>query len=154
MPKLVRAALSGAAAFALASIVSNVLFFELGRPWLFETGAQSDKLIAVLFEMEPLPLMFTNGPLYLALVAGIGAVHGLIFSWIEPVLPRGRILRGLSFGAILWATMALYFEFHAPFNMFGEPVALVALELVLWVGVLAVHGMALSALYGPSRAAA
>jgi hypothetical protein len=86
-----RAAVGGAVAIVLANIVSNILFFQLGKPILFENDLQSDKVIAVLFEMEPLPLMFTNGPLYMSIAAVIGLVHGLVFHWIEPALPRGIV---------------------------------------------------------------
>ncbi|NJP05659.1 MAG: hypothetical protein HC837_08595 [Chloroflexaceae bacterium] len=149
--KWVRAGISGAIAFLIANIVSNILFFQLGRGILFEHEQQSDKLIAVLFEMEPLPLMFTNGVLYLSLAAGIGVIHGLVFALIEPVLPQHTLSRGLAFAAIVWALMALYFEFHAPFNMFGEPVILVLVELVFWAVVLATEGIILSFGYGASR---
>ena len=118
--KFLRAIIGGAVAIVIANIVSNVLFFQFGRPILFENELQSAKIIAVLFEMEPLPLMFTNGPLYMVIAAAIGVIHGLVFLWIEPSLPRGIIKRGASFAVILWALMALYFEFHAPFNMFGD----------------------------------
>ena len=101
--------------------------------------------------MEPLPLMFTNGPLYMAIAAGIGAIHGLVFFWIEPALPRGIAPRGASFALILWALMALYFEFHTPFNMFGEPPVLVAVELAFWIVVTLVQGLVLSAIYGRGR---
>jgi len=134
-----------------ASGVSNILFFQIGRPILFENEAQSAKLIAVLCEMEPLPLMFTNGPLYIAIAAAIGAVHGLVFLWIEPTLPRGIAARGAAFALILWALTALYFEFHAPFNMFGEPPVLVAVELGFWIVVTLVQGLVLSAVYGKGR---
>lgn len=151
--KLPRAFCAGFLAFVLASLVSNLLFFQLGDGLLFESDAQSAKVIAVLFEMEPLPLMFTNGPLYLAIAGVVGGLHGLVFAWIEPALPQGRLRRGLAFGAVLWVLMAVFFEFHAPFNMFGEPVALVAIELGFWVVVLAAEGMILSLLYGAGRAA-
>lgn len=108
-------------------------------------------MLAVLFEMEPLPLMFTNGPLYMSIAALIGAMHGLVFLCIEPVLPRGVVARGLGFAVILWAVMALYFEFHAPFNMFGGPPVLVGVELAGWTIVLAVEGLVLSAAYGEGR---
>lgn len=146
-----RAAVGGAVAIVIANVVSNVLFFQIGRPILFENELQSAKVIAVLFEMEPLPLMFTNGPLYMAIAASIGIIHGLIFLWIEPALPRGIIRRGASFAVILWALMALYFEFHTPFNMFGEPPVLVAVELGFWVVVTLVQGLVLSAIYGRGR---
>lgn len=149
--KLLRAAVGGAVAIVIANVVSNILFFQVGRPILFENELQSAKVIAVLFEMEPLPLMFTNGPLYMAIAAVIGVVHGLIFFWIEPALPRGIVRRGASFAVILWALMALYFEFHTPFNMFGEPPVLVAVELAFWIAVTLVQGLVLSAIYGRGR---
>jgi hypothetical protein len=102
-------------------------------------------------EMEPLPLMFTNGPLYMAIAAVIGVIHGLVFFWIEPALPRGIFSRGASFAVILWALMALYFEFHTPFNMFGEPAVLVAVELAFWIAVTLVQGVVLSVIYGRGR---
>ncbi|MQM38074.1 hypothetical protein KBTX_02079 [wastewater metagenome] len=146
-----RAAVGGAIAFVIASLVSNGLFFGLAAPVLFDPAVQSAKLLDVLFEASPRPLMFTNGPLYLLIAAGIGVLHGLVFAYIEPVLPRGRIPRGAAYAVVLWVLMALYFEFHAPFNMFREPVALLALELALWAVVVLVEGLLLSWLYGPGR---
>lgn len=143
--------IAGAVAMVVANILSNLLFFQIGRSILFENDLQSAKVTAVLFEMEPLPLMFTHGLVYMAIAAVIGAVHGLVFCWIEPALPRGTAMRGLAFGVILWALMALYFEFHTPFNMFGEPVALVALELLFWVPVTLAQGLVLSIIYGRGR---
>lgn len=141
----------GAVAFVIANIVSNVLFFRIGRSVLFENELQSAKVNEVLFEMEPLPLMFTSGPLYMAIAACIGVVHGLVFLWIEPALPRDVFRRGASFAVILWTLMALYFEFHTPFNMFGEPPVLVAVELGFWIVVTLVQGVVLSAIYGKGR---
>jgi hypothetical protein len=92
--------------------------------------------------------MLTNGPLYLAIAAAIGLVHGAVFVLVEPALPATRVKKGLAFGGIVWALMALYFEFHVPFNMFGEPIALVAIELLFWIVVAAVEGLVLSWGYG------
>jgi hypothetical protein len=150
--KYLRAGLAGATAFVVANIVSNILFFRIGKSVLFENEVQSDKIKDVLFEIEPLPLMFTNGPLYMAGVAIIGILHGLVFAYIEPALPRGgRLKRGLAYGLIVWTLMAVYFEFHGPFNMFGEPFSLVLVELAFWAVVLAVEGVILSFIYGESR---
>jgi len=150
--KWVRGILGGAMAFVVANVVSNVLFFQLFSGILFDPALQSEKVLAVLFEMEPLPLMFSNGLVYLAVSAGIGVVHGIVFVYIEPVLPRGNVVRrGAAFAAILWALMALYFEFHVPFNMFGEPILLVVLELLLWVPVLLTEGILLSLIFGKPR---
>ena len=151
MPKIVLTAIAGLAAFLVANIVSNILFFHLGAPVLFDPGMQSAKVIDVLFEMEPRPLMFENGPLYLAIGAGVGLLHGLAFMVIEPSLGETKLERGLWFAFVLWALMALYFEFHTPFNMFREPVILVGLELFFWVFVTLAEGLALSFIYGRSR---
>ncbi|MDA0867849.1 MAG: hypothetical protein O2890_15895 [Cyanobacteria bacterium] len=151
LAKWVRGGCAGAIAFTVANVVSNLLFFQIGQPILFDPTVQSEKLIAVFFEMEPLPLMFTNGALYMAIGAAIGIVHGLVFTYVEPILPRSRIRRGVAFAAILWALMALYFEFHTPFNMFREPISLVLLELVFWAIVLLVEGVLISSIYGRGR---
>ena len=151
--KLIRACIAGAIAFVAANVVSNLLFFQIGKSILFDPDLQSEKVMAVLFEMEPLPLMFSNGPLYMAIAAGIGVVHGLVFMYIEPSLPKNKLKRGVAFGAILWALMALYFEFHTPFNMFHEPILLVLLELLFWIAILLVEGLLISWIYGKSRSA-
>ena len=151
MPKILLAPIAGLVAFTLANFVSNLLFFHLGAPILFDPEIQSAKIIDVLFEMEPRPLMFENGPLYMAYGLGVGAVHGLIFMMIEPALGQTRLQRGLRFAVVLWALMALYFEFHTPFNMFREPLMLVGLELVFWISVVLAEGLALSFIYGRSR---
>lgn len=143
-----RAALAGLVAFVLANVLSNILFFQLGPPILFDPETQSPKVIAVLFEMEPRPLMFTNGLLYMAIAAVIGLVHGLIFDYLAPALGNSRLTRGLGFAVVVWALMVLYFEFHTPFNMFREPAGLVAVELAFWVVVALVEGLALSFIYG------
>lgn len=151
MPKPFVATIAGLIAFTVANLVSNLMFFQLGAPLLFDPEVQSAKLMAVLFEMSPRPLMFENGLLYLAIGMPVGAVHGLVFMRVEPVLGRTRTERGLWFALIVWALMALYFEFHTPFNMFREPIALVGLELLFWVPVALAEGLTLSFIYGRSR---
>jgi hypothetical protein len=151
MPKIILAPIAGLVAFTLASVVSNLLFFQLGAPILFDPEVQSAKIIDVLFEMEPHPLMFENGPLYMAYGLIVGAIHGLVFMMIEPALGKTRLQRALRFAVLLWALMALYFEFHTPFNMFREPLILVGLELFFWIFVVLAEGLALSFIYGRSR---
>lgn len=151
MPKILLAPIAGLVSFTLANILSNLLFFQLGGPILFDPEIQSAKVIDVLFEMEPRPLMFENGLLYMAYGLGVGAIHGLVFMMIEPALGQTRLQRGLRFAVVLWALMALYFEFHTPFNMFREPLMLVGLELFFWIFVVLAEGLVLSFIYGRSR---
>jgi len=46
---------------------------------------------------------------------------------------------------MLFFMIFLFWEFSAPFNQFGEPLQLVALELVLWAAIAAAEGFAIAA---------
>lgn len=143
-----RAAVGGAAGAVAAFALAFLLFFRLAGPLLFDPVLQSPKLLAVWQELEPLPLVLADPGLFTVGVALLGAVHGLVFRGIVRGLPADPLRRGLAFGLVLWALMALFFEFFAPLNLFGEPLALVALELALWLPVLLVEGLVLSLVYG------
>ena len=152
--KWVIAGIAGGIGIFVATLVSNLLFFQIGHEILFQSPQQSDKVIAVVMEMEPLPVMQTDPGVYMTIAVFIGALHGGIFAYIRDSLPENTIKGGLAYGGILWVLMALYFEFHAPFNMFGEPLPLLGLELFFWVIVVSVEGVLISTLYdrfGSSR---
>ncbi len=140
---------AGGAVGGLAGfLLGFVLFFVLARGILLNPDIQSAKLIAVWQEMEPIPLAIVNPALFSAGIALIGGVHGLVFAGIVRGLPKDVLKRGLAYGAILWAVAALFFEYFTPFNLFGEPLALVAFQLALWVPVYLVEGALISAIYG------
>ncbi|MFC7130234.1 hypothetical protein [Haloferax chudinovii] len=145
--KWVTAGVAGSIGIFFANLTSQVLFFRVGNDVLFQSEQQSDKLIAVMTQMEPLPVMETDPGLYMFISLLIGALHGGVFAYIRDSLPENTIKSGLAYGGILWALMALYFEFHAPFNMFGEPLPLLGLELFFWVIVVSVEGVVISTLY-------
>jgi len=150
----ITAGFAGSIGILLANLVSQVLFFRVGSEILFHSDIQSDKLIAVMTQMEPLPLMETDPGLYMFISLFIGALHGGIFAYIRDSLPKNTIKSGLAYGGILWVLMALYFEFHVPFNMFGEPLPLVGLELFFWIFVVSAEGLIISTIYdgfGTSR---
>ena len=142
--KYLKAALAGMTGIFFANIVSGFLFFGIGRSILFDPAHQSQKVIAVMNTMEPLPLMRTDIGLYMFLALFIGIIHGIVFLYIRDSLPDNILRAGLSYGAILWGLMALYFEFQAPFNMLREPVPLLALELFFWIIVAGVEGIIIS----------
>lgn len=138
----------GAVAAVVAFLLAFALFFGLAAPVLFDPALQSAKLLAVWQTLEPLPLVVTNPGLFVVGIALLGAVHGLVFAGIVDGLPVDPLRRGLAFGGLLWGVMALFFEYFAPLNLFGEPLPLVALELTLWAPVLLTEGVIISAVYG------
>ena len=99
---------------------------------LLNSPIQSQKLVAVWTTLEPLPLIAVNPvPIVLGLfVFGIG--HAFIYRWLAVGGPRGIAARALRFAGLLFIMTFLFWEFFTPFNQFGEPLSLVALELSFW----------------------
>ena len=121
---------------------------------------QSDKLLSVWFTLEPSPAVT---PFWDEIVIFSGrklAVLALLFLWtfslvliyatVKDALPGQGWRKGLAFGALLWATVFLFFEVFFAFNLLGEPLGLVIFELGLEVGLALVTGVTIAAFYRPS----
>lgn len=112
---------------------------------LLDPALQSEKLIAVWTEIEPLPLVVDRPlPIILGIVI-FGVVHAYLYRWISPAWPTGVARRGLSFALIVFMMTFLFWEFFTPFNMFGEPLGLIALELSFWAVIALADGLVISA---------
>lgn len=73
---------------------------------------------------EPLPI-----------IAGLtlfGLLHAWLYAALAPRWPAGAAGRVLRFAVHLFALVYLFWEFFTPFNLFREPLPLVALELLFW----------------------
>jgi len=106
---------------------------------------QSSKLIAVWTQIEPVPSLVSLIP---ALII-MPSVATLVFARFYDLLPtRDRRLKGLSFGIMLWALVAVFFELFTPYGLFGEPPILLAYELMLWLTGLSTIGTLMGILYG------
>lgn len=132
--RTVAAGLAAGLAFGLGTIGTFVL---LGsgldhRGPLFDPQVQSAKLIAVWTEMEPLPLFVTAPHLILGAYLLLGVGHALLYRSVAPAWPAAKLSRIWRLWLVIWAFSFVVFEFLGPFNLLGEPLALVALELVFW----------------------
>jgi hypothetical protein len=77
------------------------------------------------------------------------SIATIVFARFYEVLPTNdRRLKGLSFGIMLWALVAVFFELFTPFGLFGEPPVLLVYELVLWLIGLSAIGTLMGMLYG------
>lgn len=113
---------------------------------LLDPALQSPKLIAVWTKLEPLPLV-VNAPLPIILgLLVFGIAHAYIYSMIAPAFPRGVLARGLRLGAIVFVLAFLFWEFFTPFNQFGEPLKLIALELCFWAAIAFSEGLVIAAI--------
>jgi hypothetical protein len=118
---------------------------------LLNPSHQSRKLIAVWTEIEPLPLVVAQPmPIILGIV-GFGILHAYLFRWLSPSWPMGAVKRGIRFACLVFLMTFLFWEFFTPFNQFGEPIYLIALELVFWAFIALADGFAISMIMGEGR---
>jgi hypothetical protein len=106
---------------------------------------QSPKLVSVWTQAEPIPSLQSLAPALLSMPS----IASVVFARFYDQLPtRDRRLKGLSFGIMLWALVAVFFELFTPYGLFGEPPILLAYELILWLIGLSTIGTLMGMLYG------
>ncbi len=146
-----RTILAGIGGGLSMNLVMLLTFRLLGFGWngggiLLESPTQSKKLIAIWTEIEPIPLVVdTPAPIIIGIVI-FGIIHAYLFSWISMAWPKGVVNRGLRFAGLVFVMTFLFWEFFTPFNMFGEPLHLIALELVFWGLIALSDGLSISVL--------
>lgn len=122
------------------NVVMLLTFRAIGFGWngggiLLTSSIQSPKLIAVWTKLEPLPLVVANPAPIIAGLVLFGIGHAVVYKWLSTGWPPGVLPRGLRFASLLFFMTFLFWEFFTPFNQFGEPLPLVALELSFWAAI-------------------
>jgi hypothetical protein len=80
---------------------------------------------------------------------GIG--HAFIYRWLAAAWPPGVMPRGLRFASLLFFMSFLFWEFFTPFNQFGEPLSLLALELSFWAVIAVAEGLVIAGIIERGR---
>ena len=151
-----RTILAGIAGGVAMNLTMLLTFRLLGFGWngegiLIRSSLQSKKLIAVWTELEPVPLVVnTPAPIIIGIV-GFGVIHAYLFRGLSTAFSGGRIKQGLKFAGLVFVMTSLFWEFFTPFNLFGEPLPLIALELVFWACIAASDGLVLAAMIGRKK---
>jgi len=134
--------------------VTMLLTFRLlGFGWngegiLIKSTSQSQKLIAVWTKIEPLPLVVdAPAPIIIGIVI-FGIIHAYIFRWVSSAWPAGILNKGLRFAGLVFVMTFLFWEFFTPFNLFGEPLHLVGIELIFWACIALADGLVISTVIG------
>ena len=147
----VRTLLAGVAGGCAMNLIMLITFRFIGlgvdrKGILLNPELQSRKLIAVWTELEPLPLV-VNQPLPIILgIIGFGIVHAYSYRWLCASWPTGVIKRGFRLALLVFVMTFLFWEFFTPFNQLGEPLGLIAIELVFWALIALADGFAISAI--------
>ena len=111
---------------------------------LLNPSVQSSKLIAVWTVLEPLPLVVSRpAPIIFGIIL-FGIIHAYLYRWLCPAWPKGIVRRALSFAMLVFVMTFLFWEFFTPFNQFGEPFGLIAIELIFWAVIALADGFAIA----------
>lgn len=146
MMRTILAGLAGGLAMNLAMLLTfrGIGFGWDGKGILLTHPTQSEKLIAVWTQLEPLPLVAFNPAPIIAGLMLLAVGHAFIYRSIALAWPRGILARGLRMAGLLFFMSYLFWEFFTPFNQFGEPLPLIALELVFWVVIALAEGLVIA----------
>jgi hypothetical protein len=131
---MLRTFVAGIAGGMAMNLTMLLTFRAIGFGWdgdgiLLTSSIQSQKLVAVWTKLEPLPLVVANPAPIIAGLVLFGIGHAFMYRWLSPAWPQGLTQRALRFAGLLFFMTFFFWEFFTPFNQFGEPLPLIALEL-------------------------
>lgn len=134
---VIRTILAGLGGGLTMNAVMLLTFRAFGFGWngggiLLTSPSQSQKLIAVWTKLEPLPLVVSSPAPIIGGLILFGLGHAFVYKWLSAAWPPGIAPRALRLAGLLFFTVFLFWEFFTPFNLFGEPFPLIALELCFW----------------------
>jgi hypothetical protein len=153
---VIRTVIAGVAGGIAMNLAMLLTFRLIGFGWkgggiLLNPSYQSQKLIAVWTEIEPLPLVVRQPMTIILGIVGLGILHAYLFRWLSCFWARGVAKRAFRFACLVFVMTFLFWEFFTPFNQFGEPIYLIALELVFWAFIALADGFAISMIMGEGR---
>lgn len=118
-------------------------FLGFGTGLLHDPRWQSPKLIAVWTQIEPLPRVVGSPlPIILGLFA-FSLFHAWLYAELSGSWPQGLWPRTWRLGGLVFVLSYVFFEFFTPFNLFWEPLPLVAIELAFWAVVTVAEALAI-----------
>jgi hypothetical protein len=151
-PPILRILIAGSAGGVTLNLSMLLTFRLVGFGWqggriLLDPARQSAKIIDVWTRLEPLPLVVANpAPIIVGLML-FGVGHALVYRWLAPHWPPGVVPRGLRLAGVIFFLSFLFWEFFTPFNQFGEPLPLIALELLFWSLIALAEGLVIAGVF-------
>lgn len=148
---MLRTLVAGLAGGMTMNIVMLLTFRAIGFGWngggiLLSSPIQSPKLIAVWTTLEPLPLVVVSpAPIIIGMML-FGIVHSFIYRSVSVAWPTGVLPRATRFAGLVFLMAFAFWEFFTPFNQFGEPLQLVALELLFWAAIATAEAFVIAAI--------
>ncbi len=139
------------------NLVMLLTFRAIGFGWhgdgiLITSPMQSKKLVAVWTQLEPLPLVVDNPAPIVAGLLLFGMGHAFIYKWLSAAWPPGIVQRAIRLAGLIFFMTFIFWEFFTPFNQFGEPLPLIALELGFWALIAIAEAFAVASIMECRRA--
>lgn len=153
---LLKTLLAGLAGGFALNLTMLLTFRLIGFGWkgggiLLDPTIQSSKLIAVWTNLEPLPLVVNSPAPIIGGLVLFAISHAFMYRWLSPAWPAGIAARALRLALLVFILSFVFWEFFTPYNQFGEPLALIALELVFWAAIALAEGFAIAAVMEKRR---
>lgn len=129
-----RVVLAGLLSGIVFSGLSFLTFFGLGviTGVLFNPDIQSEKVIAVVQKLEPLPLMQRAPYVIFAGWTLLLVGYAYLFHHMRVLWPQNYWSCLGRLAAMIWFFSLLFFQFQGPLNLLGEPLFPFILELAFW----------------------
>jgi hypothetical protein len=155
---MLKTVLAGIAAGMTFNLAILFTFRAIGFGWdghgiLITAAMQSPKLIAVWTSLQPLPMIVANPAPIIGGIVLFGIGHAFVYRWLAAAWPGGILPRALRFAGLQFFMTFMFWEFFTPFNQFGEPLPLVALELVFWGVIALAEALVIAAILEPHKSA-
>ncbi len=149
---LFKIVLAGLAGGIVLNVFMLLTFRLIGFGWhgggiLLDPSIQSQKLISVWTQIEPIPRVVSNPGLIIVGLILFSMGHALIYRWLAPAWPPGILARGWRMAVLIFFLSFLFWEFFTPYNLFGEPVLLIGLEVLFWSAIAMAEAFAIAAMW-------
>jgi len=114
---------------------------------LLDSTHQSSKLIAIWTELEPLPKVYADPIAIIAGLLGFEFIDAAVYQSVASAWSAGIISRAIRIAGVLFGFVFAFWEFFTSFDLFGESIQLIALELLFWAIIASAEDMSITVVY-------
>jgi hypothetical protein len=128
------AGLAGGVAFVLGTFLTFAQLSGSRRGAegvLFDPDTQSQKVIAVWKQLEPLPRVIETPAVILVGMVAFGIAYAFVYRSVASAWPAGIHHRAWRLALVIWLA-AVFSEFMGPFNVLHQPLQLSVVAWGFW----------------------
>ena len=98
-------------------------------------------------ELEPLPKVYADPIAIIAGFLGFGFIYAAVYQSVASAWSAGIISRAIRIAGVLFGSVFAFWEFFTSFDLFGESIQLIALELLFWAIIASAEDMSITVVY-------